>query len=359
MGTYRRKLTELSKLGVEVTAVIPPGWREGGRLQPVEGGSDRAYRLIVTPLRLNGHFHLHYYPRLPAIIRETSPDLIHVDEEPYNLATYLAVRAAAAGSIPSLFFTWQNISKRYPPPFSWMERSVYRSAAAAIAGNAEAAQILRARGFSAPLAVIPQFGVDTDQFSPSRTPHAGFRIGLLNRLIPAKGTQVMLDALALLPGDVELSIVGDGPDRAALERTIAARHWEERVRIRSRVPSSEVPALMNSLDAVVLPSLTTPEWKEQFGRVLIEAMASGVPVIGSDSGEIPHVVADAGLIVPENDVSALAAAVSRLYHDPSLRASLAESGRRRATSTYSHAAIARATLTLYNQALARPERSSP
>ena len=69
---------------------------------------------------------------------------------------------------------------------------------------------------------------------------------------------------------------------------------------------------MRRFDVLVGPSLTTPRWKEQFGRMLVEAMACGVPVIGSDSGEIPHVIGDAGIVVPEGDRVALCAAIARL-----------------------------------------------
>ena len=71
------------------------------------------------------------------------------------------------------------------------------------------------------------------------------------------------------------------------------------------MPSTEVPAVLRALDVLVLPSLTTPSWKEQFGRVLQEAMACAIPVVGSDSGEIPHVIGDAGLVTPEGDAAAL------------------------------------------------------
>ena len=89
-----------------------------------------------------------------------------------------------------------------------------------------------------------------------------------------------------------------------------------------------MPAAAERLDCLALPSLTRPNWKEQFGRVLVEAMACQVPVVGSDSGEIPNLVGDAGLIVPEGDAAALAAALRRLRDDAVLRASLGWPGGR-------------------------------
>jgi glycosyltransferase involved in cell wall biosynthesis len=86
---------------------------------------------------------------------------------------------------------------------------------------------------------------------------------------------------------------------------------------------------MSCCDALVLPSLTTPRWKEQFGRVLPEAMACGVPVIGSTSGNIPAMIGDAGIVVPEGDAGAVAAALRSLEESPERHARLAAAGRRR------------------------------
>jgi glycosyltransferase involved in cell wall biosynthesis len=98
--------------------------------------------------------------------------------------------------------------------------------------------------------------------------------------------------------------------------------------------------------------LTRRNWKEQFGRVLVEAMASGVPVIGSDSGAIPGVIGDAGLVVPEGDVAALHGALCRLRDDPHLRRELAQRGRQRALAHFTHQQIAAATVEVYRQMMA-------
>lgn len=346
-AAYRQKLAELARLGIEVTAVAPPAWREGGSVQQLEPGDDRGYDLRVLPLRLNGHFHLHHYPDLPRLLRQVRPDVVHMDEEPYNLATYHALRAARRLGMPSLFFSWQNLERAYPPPFSWMERSVYGLARAGIAGSEAVAQVLRHKGFAGRLAVIPQFGVDPEVFFPGSVPHQGFRVGFLNRLVPGKAPLLMLEAFARLPVDAELEVVGDGPLRGQVEQAVAAGGLSGRVGLRGRVPSLQVPEIMRSLDVVVLPSVTTGAWQEQFGRVLIEAMACGVPVIGSDSGEIPRVVGDAGLIVPEGEAEALTAALQRLMASAELRRDLGQRGRARVLAHFSHAAVAHASAELY------------
>src|SRR5262249_34312465 len=103
--------------------------------------------------------------------------------------------------------------------------------------------------------------------------------------------------------------------------------------------------------ALALPSFGQPNWVEQFGRVLIEAMACGVPVVGSDSGEIPHVIGDAGLVVPEDDVSALRDALEALAADPARRAEYARRGRARVLERFTQEQVARRVAAVYAEAL--------
>jgi len=99
----------------------------------------------------------------------------------------------------------------------------------------------------------------------------------------------------------------------------------------------------------VLPSRTSSHWVEQFGRVLIEAMACGVAVVGSDSGEIPHVIGDAGLIFPEGDVAALRKQLARLQGNQALRRELGARGRARVMAHYTQAQVARDTVAFYRE----------
>jgi glycosyltransferase involved in cell wall biosynthesis len=348
VGAYRRKLELLaSRPDVDLSCVVPPAWGT----QALERLHVRGYRLIVQPIRFNGNFHLFYFPTLGRLLRSLRPDLVHVDEEPYNLATFLAVRQALSVGSRPIFFTWQNLHRRYPPPFRWFERYVFHRARHAIAGTSEAARVLRRKGYAGPLAVIPQFGVDPEIFTPpaTRTPNASFTIGYAGRFVEEKGLFVLLDAVAGLAGDWRLRLLGDGPLRAALVTRARALGLADRVAVETSVPSIDMPAGLAGLDALVLPSLTRPNWKEQFGRVLIEAMACGVPVVGSTSGEIPHVVGDAGLLIPEAHHVALRAALRRLATEPPLRVDLGRRGRARVLERFTHQRIADQTLAVYRR----------
>ena len=168
VGAYQRKLEELAALpGIELSVAVPPSWREQGHEMRLTRSYTEGYSLLETPIRLNGHYHVHYYPELPALLDRLRPDVLHIDEEPYNLATWLAIRAAERRGILSLFYAWQNILQRYPPPFRWLEADVLRRAALGIAGNKDGAEVLRAKGYAGPMRVIRQFGIDPELFRPS------------------------------------------------------------------------------------------------------------------------------------------------------------------------------------------------
>jgi glycosyltransferase involved in cell wall biosynthesis len=145
--------------------------------------------------------------------------------------------------------------------------------------------------------------------------------------------------------------VGNGGIQADLERQAGELGLADRVSFKPSVPSCEVPGFLSSMDALVLPSLTRPNWKEQFGRVLIEAMACGVPVVGSDSGEIPSVIGDAGLVFPEGNVAALRERLQGLMDQDSLRGELSERGRQRVLEHYTQAKVAEQYYLVYRQML--------
>ena len=359
VGAYQTKAVALAaEPDIDLTVIVPPYWREGADRLPLERSHIEGYDLVAAPMALNGNYHLHFYPTLSRLLRRLRPDLCHIDEEPYNLATYLTLRAARAVGARCVCFTWQNLHRRYPPPFCWLEQAVYRGADTIIAGNHAASQVLRAKGYGGPAPVIPQFGVDPDLFRPQTHPAqrprdpAPFTIGFAGRLVEEKGLLVLAEALALLDGPWRLALYGDGPLRETLAARLADGGLSERVTFHPRVASAAMPEVLAGLNAVVLPSLTRPHWKEQFGRVLIEAMACGTPVVGSDSGEIPHVIGEGGLVVPEGDAATLAAALARLRDEPGLAEALGRAGRARVLAHYTQAQIAAQTAAVYREVMA-------
>ncbi len=352
VGVYQKKLEALAREpDIQLTVLVPPKWKDDRGEQPLERAFTNGYELRVTPIRFNGRFHFHYYPRLAAELDDLRPDLLHIDEEPYNLATRRAVGLAVKLDVPALFFTWQNINRRYPFPFDWWERYNYHHAHHAIAGNHDAEAVLRAKGYTGPVSVIPQFGVDPNLFSPPAQPRPKhpFTIGYAGGVIPAKGLDVLIRACAQLSASWELHLVGAGSEEIPLQALADKLGVGNRVHWLGKRPSLEMPDFYRSIDVLVLPSRTTPRWKEQFGRVLVEAMACETPVVGSDSGEIPYVIGSDGLIFPEDDIDALAAHLRNLQEDTVLRRELGRRGRERVLANYTQTQIARATAEVYRQ----------
>ncbi|WP_298817235.1 glycosyltransferase family 4 protein [Chloroflexus sp.] len=359
-GAYQRKLEEIARLGVELTVLAPSGWREPRvGLIPLERRFTAGYTLLTLPMVFNGHHHIHFYRGLRPLIHRLRPHVFHIDEESFNLATFQAMRIGVEVGARCCFYNWANIDRRYPPPFGWFERYNLRHATHAIAGNQEAATIIRRHGYRGPISVIPQFGVDPDLFSPAATPRQSeqFIIGYLGRLVPEKGVADLVTALAGLPDHTRLRLIGDGIEGPRLRHLAARLGLEQRVELRPAVSSTAVPAALRELDVLVLPSRAQSNWKEQFGRVLIEAMSCGVPVIGSTCGEIPHVIGEAGIVFPEGDVVALRAALTRLIEQPELRIELAQRGRARVLNEFTQAAIARRHVAVYRAMLDRAEGS--
>lgn len=219
-ASYRSKITYMNRAAdIDVGLVVPDHW---GNLPFEPDATDQDYPIYRLPVPFNGQNHFHWYPRLMEIVRDFKPDLVHVDEEHYSVVTAQGVRAAARLGIPSLFFTWQNIFKRYPLPFSTIEQTVFRTTQGAIAGNQDAEQVLRQKGYAKPVAVIPQFGTDLALFGPRDRGilraqyhiHQPFVVGYVGRLIEEKGIGDLLHAIGPLMNadrDWGLLVVGIGP----------------------------------------------------------------------------------------------------------------------------------------------------
>jgi glycosyltransferase involved in cell wall biosynthesis len=237
-----------------------------------------------------------------------------------------------------------------------MEAYVLRRAGFAVAGNQEGVHVLRSKGFLGPVEVIPQFGVDPNLYSPmpgNRRASGSdwFTIGYAGRLVEQKGVQLLLRSTAKLNGNWRLIVLGEGPYRPVLQELALTLGVAGRVEFAEPIPSRLMASHLNTLDVLVLPSVTRANWKEQFGRVLVESMACGTPVIGSSCGEIPNVIGAAGLVFPEGDADALAQALEQMQHNSALRAELADRGRQRVIDCFTQARVARATYSVYQQIL--------
>lgn len=315
---WRGRERALSALGVDVTLLCAEQWHAGGtpvRLEP------RAGERVIGVRTVGRHPALFLYDPRP-IWRALGEryDVIDVHEEPFALATaeILLLRALRrhARRTPVVLYTAQNLRKRYPVPFRWFERWALREASGISACNAEAARIVEDKGFAGRARVIP-LGIDAQRFrpadaasdaAPAPDPAAPITVGFLGRLVPEKGVLVLLDAVERDPR-LRLRIAGSGPLAPELGVRAAAAGVADRVEVVGPIDPDAVVDFYRTLDVLAVPSLPTPSWTEQFGRVAVEAMACGVPVVSSDAGALPDVVGGAGLVVPAVDAAALADAL--------------------------------------------------
>lgn len=235
-----------------------------------------------------------------------------------------------------------------------MWRRVCNGTDMAIAHSREIQQVLKLAGYDKPIKVQTEIGVDENVFKPNAQARAqlrreynlkGFVIGFAGRLTQVKGLQDLFAALSELKKEWSALLVGDGELRSTLAAQAQAAGWN--VHITGQVDSGEMPDYLTAMDCLVLPSRTAPDWKEQFGLVLAQAMACRVPVIGSSSGAIPEVIDEAGLVFPEGDVAALRDCLAKLIDAPALHGELAEKGRQRVLARYSATALADETFELF------------
>ena len=343
----------------DVTAVAPARYRADlGRVsaRPFDG---EASRLQTVEVHLDRVPHLMWYAGLAPLL-ESKWDLVHCWEEPYIFAACEVARQAPRES-KLVMATFQNLSKQYPWPLSSFERSSMNRADAWIAFGQTVHQSLGTRkGYAGkPSRVIPP-GVDVDRFRSDPEARASIRarlgwpaddfvVGFLGRFVPEKGIPLLLDALRSSAGPWRAIFVGGGPLQPAIEEFAAAHRG--RVHIANGVPHDAVPEWLNAMSCLCAPSQTTAAWREQFGRMLIEAMACGVPVIASNSGEMPFVVEDAGLVLPEDDVRAWTAALDRLSADEELRGELRARGVARVNERFTWPIVARAHLAFFDDLL--------
>lgn len=340
--------------GWEVALLVPDTWTSGTFGQPLrwhpEAEARAGWTVWPRPVWRPGDWQRYLFRRLGPDLRRFQPDVIAVmqEENAWVLQQMLILRDRWWPRARVAFFTWNNLAVcRRRPWHRLLWRRVCRRTDAALAGSTEAAQCLRQAGYARPVHVQTEIGVDTGQFHPDPASRdttrrdlglSGFTVGFAGRLVAEKGIDDLFAAWALR-GDRSagaLLVIGEGPRRAALQQQ--ARGWN--ACFTGMIPVEQMRRYLCALDVFVLPSRTTPHWKEQFGLVLAQAMACGVPVVGSDSGAIPEVIGDAGLVFAEGDVPALARHLAVLEADPARRGALAEQGRQRALARYSTEALA-------------------
>lgn len=364
-AAYRQKAAAMAQLtGEKELLLTPSGWIEDFHGGCVEVNDSDAYIFKERRAYLNwkvwGGKRVQIFVLTPYIIWDMhnyKPDIIVVDSEPFSLLAFevAIIRRLFFPRARLIVHSSQNLYKRYPFPFRTTEAFVLHQATAIFVRSEEIKQVLLRKRCGCPIRIITH-GVDTKRFTPLvDKERIGYKngeclhIGYVGALAWHKGVQVLLEAVSDLKIPFKLTIVGNGPERDVLQAQALSLPTSSNIQFKNSVPNAQLPDTLRNFDALVLPSITVPNWKEQFGRIIIESMACGVPVVGSTCGSIPDVIGDGGLVFTEKDAVQLCAILERLAGNQILLGDLSAKARQRALIHFSWERVASRIYSIYRE----------
>lgn len=318
----------LSEQGWKLDLVVPAAWSHeyaehpipAARLPEFDGGfHPRRVGLAGQPQR---HF---YVGGCASLLRHMKPQVAFLEEESFSVPAFQWGLACRRLGIPFGVQAAENLDRPLPSPARLFRRWTLRNAGFVAARSPTAKRLAESWGARGAVEVIPHAVPAWTEVEVERESEL-FTVGFAGRLVEEKGLFDLVRAAERVPGRVRVLLVGNGPLRDDLARMGGP---EIDVVIVSDLAHEEMASAFAAMDVLVLPSRTTRTWVEQFGRVLVEALWCGVPVVGSSSGEIPWVVeaTGGGVVFPEGDIAALASGLENLRDHPEERARLASTGR--------------------------------
>ncbi len=274
------------------------------------------------------------------LIVEHKPDILVVCDEALSLNVLLAgVANRIYGNGIVLFYAFENIVQKPTWSDLWMRRDATallrilrkfvrttiidrwfmplrrRVVHGGLASYGECVDVVRAYDWAPPM-LQHWWPVNVRSFT-NAGPRAEFglggrfTVGFVGRFVPEKGVSDLISAISMLEDEFGLVLIGDGPERRALEDQIQSLGLRHRCRILPPQDAQSLAASYRAMDLLVLPSKPTSAWREQYGRVLVEARLCGTKIGGSDVGAIPVVVGDPEMIFPAGDSVALARTIRR------------------------------------------------
>jgi hypothetical protein len=352
----RGKLRALAGLGCTLSVAVPDQWeiRRQDRHLSATWGNDAGVRIVPIPVRgASGPHDSGRWRRGPLkrLLTDFRPDILQIEEEPWTHAAAVASSLAARLAIPTTLFARESIARRLPLVAVWRRYRTLPRISGLIGANRGAASILGRLRPGIPTTTMPQTGV-TPPLELPRHEHAGLAIGFVGRLVPEKGLDMLFRACIKLLGRWSLTVVGSGPAQEELEALAERLGIAARITWLGALQATGLGRIWTEIDCLVVPSRTTPRWVETYHAPLVEAMGHGVTVVGSDSGALPELIDTAGLVVPEDDVAALTAALQHLSDSPRERQRLSREGRQRVMSEFTDVAVAQRTWNFWEQVLA-------
>jgi glycosyltransferase involved in cell wall biosynthesis len=338
LATNQRVYAAAAQRGADVHLVVPRRW--ANQFSP--GGFDaealpelagRVTRLAVLG---RGRPQRHaYLARCAAVLARIRPSVVFIEEEPFSVAARQWSRAARRARLPFGVQLAETLDRRLPGAVRRWRTDVLARAAFVVARSPAAADLARRWGATGEVVVLPH---DVDEATERTVPTGPFTVAYVGRLDVEKGIEDLLDAFGSLDVavDARLVVAGDGPLRGRVEGAGA------RVQLLGAVAHAAVGDVYALADLTCVPSRTTETWEEQFGRVLVESLAHGVPVLATATGSIPWVLGTTGggVVVPERDPAALARAIAAAAADRGGTAALGHAARERALAVFATPVVA-------------------
>jgi len=347
----QEKVQALAAYVSKLTVLTPTEFKDTLRTVNLESIQNPRFELIGLQSIFGKHHSLRLYNpwQLARIFEEVKPDIVCIEQEPYSLSTFQIMRLKKRFGFKVACLSSQNIFKTYPIPFSWTERYCVKNIDLFIGVSSSVLPIWVEKGIPKDRTIaLPQVGVSLDQFKADNyeTSRKRFKVGKFayayaGRFVEEKGIQVFLQAFSQFryQDQCEILLIGGGPYRAELDRQIQRLRIQDKVRYIEGIKHHEMPQILNAIDVLVLPSLTRPHWKEQFGHIIIEALACGKPVLGSDTMPIPETMGQGGIAFEEGNASKLAAAMNLIFEDKNLYRTLSERGLAHVRAHYTNEVI--------------------
>lgn len=368
VAEFRKGLHELGQT-VDLLVVSPRemrgrSWRENVLRCSTEGGEGGDYSLLRLPsIRLFGAQYL--FVSLTLGIRRFRPDVIHIDSDPWAVVFWQAMlsRSLFAPQARVVAMVKKNTYRRYPGLRGRLKRWVAAMGIERVDHFVSASEMtarLYQREFGVErdrLTVATHIGVDTGAFRPTHSSLEGrdeVIVGYCGRLTVEKGVTDLFEAVAICRSrtglDVRLLMLGAGPLHRVFTSDALDRRW---LQVCPPVPNHRVPEFLSAIDVFALPSRVSPDHEEHDAHALLEALATGVPTIGTRSGIISELLGDGtGVLVNAGRPRELAEGLHRLLTSPRLQADLAERGRAKAVQCFSLVDVARQRVSVYSSVLA-------
>ncbi len=327
---HRARDRALVAAGVDLIYVVPRVWPEVGSEAAL---SPAPFPVVEVDVHRPGDVNRHSYVDVDLVANlaiEHRVDLVDLCEEPFSRAAGQLLPRLAP-TLPVVMYTAQNLDKRWPPPFSGYEKRSLARVHAFYPCSLQAASVLRGKGFGGVIHSLP-LGYDESHYSSGQQTVADgtYRLALVGRMVPEKG---VFDAVRVLADlrrnrglDATLVLAGAGPALADGMKLAAELGVGDNVEVRGWLGAHELAAMYREIHVLLAPSRSTPTWAEQFGRIIVEAQASGCVVAGYDSGATAEVGGKAGLLMEEGDVAGLADAISGVLVDEAGYQALRQAG---------------------------------